>query len=172
MRCSSCGADVPDDALFCIQCGVRLRFPVTGETVALPRYAEDSVICNACRAVNPSYAAYCVRCGASIRAQPSVPTDRFGLDADRIGIAVFLIGLGVLLLTKKYVWPGILIVMGIAAFAAEAVRGRVMNGVYAVIWLFGLGVLFLVKSLWLPGLLALAGLTVLLEVIRRALNRT
>ncbi|NTU86402.1 MAG: hypothetical protein HGA45_44905, partial [Chloroflexales bacterium] len=82
--------------------------------------------------------------------------------------AIFLIGLGALLLLKLPFWPGILIIAGLTAFASEAMRGRYFNGLNSVLWLFGIAFLFMVPRLWWPGVLVLVGISVLLNMARRA----
>ncbi len=191
MQCPSCGADVPDDALFCIECGVNLRPVATGETTALPKPAPDAIACGVCGAANPAHAAYCVRCGALIKGPvpipgvtmperlarsteplaPPPPTRRAGSPRELLGLAVFLIGFGVLMLARVSIWPGILFVVGITVFALKAMRGQIVEALSSVIWLFGLGVLFTVPRLFWPGLLVLIGLTVLLNMLRRAAAR-
>jgi|YNPNPStandDraft_1061719.scaffolds.fasta_scaffold07946_4 ribosomal protein L40E len=191
MKCPSCGAEVPDDALFCIECGVSLRPAATGATTALPRATADARICGVCGAANPAHAAYCVRCGALIKGPVPIPgvtmperlarsteplappssIRRAGPGREVIGLAVFLIGFGVLMLTRVPIWPAILFVIGVTVFAVKAMSGRIMEGLFSVIWLFGLGVLFTVPRLFWPGVLVLIGLTVLLDMLRRAAGR-
>ncbi len=188
MKCPSCGAEVPDDALFCIECGVSLRPVATGATTALPRPTAEMLICGACGATNPAHAAYCVRCGALIKGPvpipgvniperlarsteplaPPPPMRRAGPGREFIGLAVFLIGFGGLMLTRVPIWPAILFVIGLTVFVVKAMSGRIIDGLSSVIWLFGLGVLFTVPSLFWPGLLVLIGLTALLNLLRRA----
>lgn len=192
MQCKSCGADLPDDARFCIECGAHLRPAAsTGETVALPRLTEIAEICPACGAANPSEAIFCVRCGqrmseaspasapgpgtpqrlARSAPAPAPPIARRrgrGGGHGAITGAIMLIGLGALLLLKLPFWPGILIVVGLASFLGEAMRGRYINALSSVLWLFGLAFLFMVPRLWWPGILVLVGLSVLLGLLRQS----
>ncbi|HMQ34923.1 MAG TPA: zinc-ribbon domain-containing protein [Chloroflexaceae bacterium] len=195
MHCQSCGADLPDDARFCIECGadVGAAPASTGPTVHLPRNPEAAVACRACGATNPDFAAFCVRCGQPIGAPAPASAGPMGPQSlarraappqrayrgrhrpargwEGISGALFLIGLGALFLLKLPFWPGILVVIGIVAFTAEALRGRPLEGMGTVIWMFGLAVMFTVPRLWWPGILVLVGLSVLLEMIKSAARR-
>lgn len=193
MHCSSCGADLPADARFCIECGADVAVASTGPTVQLPR-AADALACRACGAANPVFAVFCVRCGQRIgAAAPAVGPD---LGAPR-GLArsappgahsyrghrrkrrswegatgaLFLLGLAALFLLKLPFWPGILVIVGITSFASESLRGRYYNGLSSVLWLFGIAFLIMVPRLWWPGILVIIGLNILLDVARRALRR-
>lgn len=189
MKCPSCGAEAPDDALFCIECGASLRPAATGATTALPAATADALICGICGAANPAHAAYCVRCGAPIKgavATPSVsmpqplarsteplapPPSRWRADPGLIGLVVFFIGFGALMLARMPIWPGILFVIGLTVLVVKALSGQIIEGLSAIIWLIGLGVLFTVPRLFWPGLLVLIGLTILLDILRRSIGR-
>ncbi|MGQ9926260.1 MAG: zinc ribbon domain-containing protein [Chloroflexaceae bacterium] len=191
MKCPSCGAEGPDDALFCIECGVSLRPVTTGATTVLPGATADARICGVCGAANPPHAAYCVRCGTLIKGPAPIPgvnmperlarsteplapppaMQRAGPGREIIGLAVFLIGFGGLMLARVPIWPAILFVIGMTVFAVKATSGRIIEGLFGIIWLFGLGVLFTVPRLFWPGVLVLIGLTVLLDVLRRTAGR-
>lgn len=192
MQCPSCGAEVPNDAQFCIECGASLRPAATGATTSLPRWGETLVRCGVCGADNPERATYCVRCGAMLKGAVAIPgpgdTDRLAgppalpasaparpwrrsARGDITGLAIMLIGIGVLLLARMPFWPGILFVIGVSSFVSEASRGRIFQGIGSVLWLFGIAILFLVPRLWWPGLLVLIGLSVLLGMIQRSLAR-
>jgi hypothetical protein len=192
MNCPACGAELPADALFCIECGVAVTRPATtGATTALPRFGAFAVPCPACGADSPEGADYCVRCGRRLTPEPARPAPpppasgpvlsgpvlaappypgrrqrrRGGRGAaGRAGGAVFLVGLGLLMLLKAPIWPTILIVIGLSSFARAAVRGRAAAGLGAVLWLFGLAVLFSIPRLLVPGLIAIAGISVLLHL--------
>ncbi|MCS6882220.1 MAG: zinc ribbon domain-containing protein [Oscillochloridaceae bacterium] len=189
MKCPSCGAEAPDDALFCIECGAGLRLAATGPTTALPAPAADVLVCGVCSAANPAHAAYCVRCGALIKGHvpilgvntperrgrstkplaPPPPVWRADRGGELIGMVAFLIGFGVLMLARAPIWPGILFIIGLTIFLTTAARGRIIEGLFGVLWLFGLGVLFMLpRTIFLPGLLVLIGLTILIDVIRRS----
>ncbi len=195
MHCQACGAHLPDDARFCIECGASVgAAPApasTGPTVQLSGKPEAAVACRACGAANPDFAVYCVRCGQPI-AEPAPAGPVGGQSLARraappqrvygghpkpvrgwegIAGALFLIGLGALFLLKLPIWPGILVVVGLVAFANEAMRGRMLEALGAVIWMFGLAFMFTVPRLWWPGILVLIGLSVLLEMAKQAARR-
>lgn len=198
MKCPSCGADLPADAQFCIECGAEVgQAASTGATVQLPRASRTAVPCPACGASNPTFAVYCVRCGQRLSDPPPPPAvvpdpwrnlappspqpqyvrghhrrrHRAGRGWEGATGAVFLIGLGALLLLKMPFWPGILIIVGVTAFVSEALRGRYFNGLSSIIWTFGIAFLIMVPRLWWPGILVLAGVSMLIEMVRRSTCR-
>lgn len=196
MVCPSCGADLPADARFCIECGADVgRAASTGATVQLPRTPRTAVPCPACGAANPDYAVYCVRCGHRLSEPPPAPIPTLGPDLGRslarpaplpqyvrrrrharqgrggAAGAIFLIGLGALLLLKLPFWPGILIVSGLTGFFSEAMRGRYASGLSSIVWTFGIAFLFMVPRLWWPGILVLAGISILIQMVQRSLGR-
>ncbi|PDV97202.1 zinc ribbon domain-containing protein [Candidatus Chloroploca asiatica] len=191
MRCQACGADLPDEAAFCIECGTPTERPgVTGATVVLPKTSDPNVItCAACGAYNPPYAVFCVRCGQRLGdpaamptrssppiidleptrdlAAPPAPAQPWAQPAtDAIAAVIFLVGLALLFFTRQF-WPGILVVVGLTSFVSEALRGRYFNGLNSIIWLFGLALLFTIPRIFLPGILVLIALTVAVDWLRR-----
>lgn len=192
MQCPSCGAQLPDDASFCIECGADLRRQAsTGATVALPRIAEGTAICPACGAANPSYALFCVRCGQRMDAttattsRPLPPvidleppqTLAYGptYKPRRRGMSpwfpIFLVGMGLLFLLRMPIWPFILPVIGLATFVNETVRGRLLSGMQSAFWMFGLAIIFspgFGPRLFVPGMIVLVGGSILLGLIAKA----
>lgn len=168
MTCPSCGAAQPGDARFCIECGAELAAQAnTGATTALPRQGERAVVCRACGAASPEGAAYCIRCGRGLSggapARPA-PAPLFAPGrpwamgrggAARLSGAIFLAGLGLLILLKLPVFPLILIAAGLAAFVHLAARGHAAAGLGVALWLFCLVFLFRVPRLLVPGMIAL-----------------
>jgi hypothetical protein len=178
MHCPHCQTELPDDARFCIECGMAVRV-TTGETVQLPSSPDTTIACTACHSINPSHARFCVFCGAAIHhgtARPAVSLPRStslpqpqqtrdsGFEA---GITLLLIGAAFLIpmifRLPPMIWPNILMVLGIAQLLIHLRRGTLFPGIRNAIWLFGLGVLFLIPKLLLPGLFLLVGLTLLIE---------
>lgn len=196
MRCQSCGADLPEDARFCIECGstVTKTEASTGSTVVLPQTDQKpGVICSGCGATNPDFAIFCVQCGRRIsRSEGGEQLSRADyLDVVRTddsdsalsnpprsgnriwggsSTIILLIGLAVLFMLRLPIWPMILIVVGISTFVNEALRGRFYNGLSSVLWLFGLAMLFTIPRLFFPGLLILIALSIVLGFARRALR--
>lgn len=200
MQCQTCGADLPDDASFCIECGAAATAPArTGATVVLPRPAAPAaaVICPACGASGPPDSTFCVRCGRRLGLAPTAPRPpvrplpagapiarrptpygrrgqgRRGRGAGGSAFipAVFLIGMGLLLFLKAPFWPALLVLIGITVFLGEATRGRYINGLRGVLWLFGIAFLVVTQRFWWPGILILMGVSVLLDTVERGSRR-
>ncbi len=166
MKCPSCDAELPDDARFCIECGATLDKASIGPTVHLRAEEGAPAMCAACGASNPAHAIFCVRCGSGMgdpAPRPAAPRQAIGGDViqgapvlptfsqrprqrahrrdwEAASMAIFLIGLGVLLLSGAF-WPGILIVVGLSSFVQVAGKGRVAEGLRNTFWLFGLAFL-------------------------------
>lgn len=58
MKCTNCGADIPEGSQFCGQCGQKVA-PIKQET------AENAFayLCPICKTPNPNHVKYCVSCG-------------------------------------------------------------------------------------------------------------
>ena len=67
--------------------------------------------------------------------------------ADGITGGLFLIGLGVLLLTQWW-WPGIMVVLGIAVGAGLIFRGRYIPAIVAMVIFFGIPILTTANIPW------------------------
>ncbi len=189
MKCPSCGADLPAEAQFCIECGTNLGSVAnTGATVYLPRAAKTAVPCRACGTANADFAVFCVYCGRRLDdpvpqsappplQYPTLPRLRLAPSRQQqhnpksvIG-ALFLIGIGGLFLLKLPFWPGILFLVGATLFISESLRGRSFNGLNSLLWLCGLGLLIALPNLWCSNVLLLIGLSVLFDIVRRRAGR-
>ena len=62
-------------------------------------------------------------------------------NADTLGGGIFLVGLGVLFLVN-WIWPGILLVIGLVAFVNQALKGEPLNGLVSLILFGGAALLF------------------------------
>ena len=62
VSCKMCGAEAPDDAVFCEECGQKLESPAAD--------AVPTVACPACGTANPPDSAFCEECGAEYRMTP------------------------------------------------------------------------------------------------------
>lgn len=180
MRCATCDADNPAGGLFCIECGASLRAVASGATTRLPNGA--GLICGACDAANPNHASFCVNCGrplqpqrqtvATMTAAPPLlipePTQlaqsrrakrkqrRRNKEAEgAITGGVFLIGLAILFATNS-IWPGILVLCGIASFLSGRISGEPRANLFGGIFLIGMAILFATGTFW-PGILILCG---------------
>ena len=60
VRCGSCGADSPDDAVFCESCGLKLASPAAD--------VVPTVACPSCGTANPPESKFCEGCGKQIPA--------------------------------------------------------------------------------------------------------
>jgi hypothetical protein len=79
---------------------------------------------------------------------------------------IFLIGLGILFLTKVNFFPWILVVIGVASLPGSVAQKGFWAGIQGFVWLVGLAILFATNTLW-PGILILAGLSILAGAIVR-----
>jgi hypothetical protein len=79
---------------------------------------------------------------------------------------IFLIGLGILFLSKVDFFPWILVVIGLASLPGSVAREGFWAGMQGFIWLVGLAILFATDTIW-PGILILAGLSILAGSIVR-----
>jgi hypothetical protein len=68
-------------------------------------------------------------------------------NADAVGAGVFLVGLGMIFLFKWF-FPGILLVIGVASLANQAVRGRWINGLGSLLFFGGLTLVITLGIEW------------------------
>lgn len=181
-RCGGCGAEIPADGRFCIECGQPAPAATTGATRRIAT-AERGPTCTACDTPNPQGARFCVLCGHALADAP-VLTEATPLalpDPPRAPVALeesatrrqswagawgsssglFLIGLAVLAFTGWW-WPGILVLLGLTSLTGSAAAGRPSYGVYGAIWMFGLAIIA-AFNWWWPGILVLLGVMALLS---------
>lgn len=182
MTCPSCGADLPKDAHFCIECGVAVRPAATDATIKLPARAE-ALACRACGAANPPDAIFCVRCGrrhgapvygridapAPLAPPPALPRRmRAGRRAGPLLPAIALIGLGLpLLVGKVFFWQGALILLGAILFMHEASHGRTRAGLSVLTLALGLILALSMARLFLPIVLITGAALLLINLVRR-----
>jgi hypothetical protein len=89
-------------------------------------------------------------------------------NADTISGGVFLVGLGVLFLIH-WLWPGILLLLGLVALVREWMQGERSKGLTAFLILGGLAVLFSINFSWsivLPVALICLGLIWIVNALR------
>ncbi len=67
-KCPRCGAEVPENGMFCNTCGAKMPPKVVME----PVYAGDTVRCTNCGSQIPAGQKFCVYCGTEV-VPPSVP---------------------------------------------------------------------------------------------------
>ena len=66
IACASCGASLSEGALFCPECGAKVRQP---EDVVQEDNAQAVRVCPACGAEVGEEEAFCMHCGTSLRAE-------------------------------------------------------------------------------------------------------
>ncbi len=194
MNCSNCGAELPADARFCIECGSENRAAATGETVKIA-LDDQGPHCGNCGAQNPSGAIYCVNCGQRLIVdighlpaepaelerrppQPSMPPmpsmspmpaapgrKRRRKMGDDLTGGLFLIGLAILFLTGTF-WPGILVLIGLSGMLSSFGHGKTRDGLSAFVFMSGLALLFATDAFW-PGILILIGLLAIIQALIR-----
>lgn len=79
---------------------------------------------------------------------------------------IFLVGLGILFLTRLGIWPWILVVIGLAGLPASLAQRQGWYGWQGLFWLVGLAILFGTGFFW-PGILILVGVSVLMGALTR-----
>ncbi len=156
MNCPNCARTNPGDARFCIYCAASFQSPVvTSETTPAigPTTRLDS-------AVVPSYTLPSAApvTAPQMNVQPMAPVRRFNKES--IG-AVWLIGLGILFLTRN-LFPGILVLIGITAYLNAHADGHNTRGLQPLLFFVGLAVIFSI-GFSIPLLLLWLGLTVLIN---------
>jgi hypothetical protein len=151
MTCPKCGRSNPEDSRFCIYCANPLAASeevtaATGPTVLLDATSVAPAAPTAPLPDSPI--------------QPSVPANS-GRKNQLTG-AIWLIGLGILFLTKISFWPGILILVGLTSYIQEAARGRTQHALRSLIFFLGLTILFWTNRFF-PGILILLGVMALIS---------
>lgn len=69
MYCSRCGAQLPDTASFCSNCGQTITSqPIQQTTAASP--PSSTQYCSRCGTQLPEAASFCINCGQSIKTRP------------------------------------------------------------------------------------------------------
>jgi hypothetical protein len=138
MRCSTCDTENVADARFCDTCGT----PLTPQAVTGPTRLLDEEQTK----ITPSNTPVHARSWSGPQLAPLIG-------------AVWLIGLGILFLTKTF-WPGILVLIGITSFLQYAGRGNTQQGARVALFFVGLTALFLTKFTF-PGILIFLGVMAL-----------
>jgi len=72
---------------------------------------------------------------------------------------IFLIGLGILFLSKVDFFPWILVVIGVSSLPGSLAQKGFWAGIQGFVWLVGLAILFATDRIW-PGILILVGLSI------------
>lgn len=164
MDCPNCRANLPEDALFCIECGAPVRDVSTGPTLRLPDQPA-SQSCPDCGRTNPAIARYCMTCGRMLdAAQPRLAAAADAGSAGNVAptfgwrdLLPWLMPVTLLLLALALfrVWPGFLIFIGVGGFVGGMSRRYWLPSLLLLAWSFGLSFLLAVPRLLIPGILAL-----------------
>ncbi len=134
--------------------------------------------CPECMKANPTGATFCIYCSAPLPTTDPSATSETAKETSlparqqttswlpaqqsrKLAGAIWLIGLGVLWLTG-FIWPGVLVLVGITAFVEEDRRGRRTEGIRTLIFFSGIAVLFWAGVFW-PGILVLLGIIMILS---------
>ncbi|HMP40951.1 MAG TPA: zinc ribbon domain-containing protein [Roseiflexaceae bacterium] len=140
ISCAQCANENPTSASFCITCGAPLPAPATGATVH-----RVGPLCPACGHENIAGAAQCSLCYATLAPLASIPTPAPVPAANQAArlIGQLLVLLAVLgIFTPLRLWPGVLLLVGLGAFALPQPRLRI--------------------EIWLPLLVIVGGVTIML----------
>lgn len=142
MTCPKCGRSNPEDSQFCIYCSNRL-----GGSEEAAASTGPTVLLDSSTPVPPT--------------APLAPAPAKSAASNGIIGAIWLIGLGILFMTKLF-WPGILILVGLSAFMHESSRGRGNEALRTLVFFVGLTFLFWTGRFF-PGILILLGVIALLS---------
>lgn len=188
MNCAHCGAELPADARFCIECGAETGAAATGATVKIDT-ADYEVRCGRCGTANPRGAVFCVNCGQRlvpdigadpddgnrqhpapatlppVESAPAAKKRRWRRSNDGFAGGLFLIGLALLFLTGTF-WPGILVLVGLSGLLASVGRGDLRDGISGFVFMAGLAFIFAVDLFW-PGILVVVGLAAIARTLVR-----
>jgi hypothetical protein len=156
MNCPNCHRQNPADAKFCIYCAAQMT-PQTPEVDTAPKPAVGPTV-RLNPAPAPSYTLPAEPQPAPAPAPQPKPRSRAFDDAPTG--AVFLIGLGVLILTGNF-FPGILLLLGVTGYMSEMRRGRRERALQPLVFFGGLTLLF-ATGFFFPGIFFLLGAMYLL----------
>lgn len=152
MNCPNCARKNPADARYCIYCATALQTNVQSIPIE-----EEEPATGATRRLQPepkpSYTMPQTPAPAPAGPLPVPRTRRyFGNDTLK---AVWLIGLGVLLLTGSF-FPGILVLIGLTSYIRDNQHGQPQKGLRNLVFFTGLALLFWTNFIF-PGIFFLLG---------------
>jgi len=86
---------------------------------------------------------------------------RFNID--HLSIGIFFIGLAcVFLMDDFYLFPGILLIIGIAKIPKFFFKADKLKHFQSILWLCGIPLIMMFKIIW-PGVLILSGISIILD---------
>lgn len=157
MNCPTCDSELPQDALFCVECGASVIPAATGPTTRIDMPAGPR--CAACNTVNPLEAQFCVTCGRTLA--PATP----------VQVAP---ALGKTQPTIVPPAPTIVVQQPQQPLASKRMKKKHhqhgLEGLAGVIFMIGLAMLFTFHAFW-PGILLLIGITAFLTSMGRGQPR-
>jgi hypothetical protein len=153
MRCVSCDAELPEGALFCIECGTPAERASTGATERLPE-RTGGPRCPACGTVNPSFATYCVNCGRALGQEAGAPRPTLAPAPPRAAQPQVPHTFEVPALPSAQPIP----VPPTIGRARKRRSSETAGGIIGGLFLIGLALLFATGTIW-PGILVLVGIT-------------
>jgi len=152
-RCPTCATLNPAEAIFCVRCGRTLgEQPLAAAPSDIPQATQ--------RPMAPLQSPAPPR--RRVLPAPQVPvfagvgrSSRRTSDRrlDHVAGAIFLFGLALLIFTH-WLWPGILVLIGLTSALNALGRGRSADAFQALVWSVGLGILFATGRIW-PGIVVL-----------------
>lgn len=156
MNCPKCNYNNPEDSRFCIGCGAPFAAssaPVEGAATGPTQRLDPATITSASNLPDTTV--------PDMTTMPTTSGSCSGHGLGKLSGAVWLIGLGILFLTKAW-WPGILLLIGLSGFMGDSQRGHQQQGLRSLIFFCGLALLFWTRLFW-PGIFFLLALTALLS---------
>ncbi|NJN19675.1 MAG: zinc-ribbon domain-containing protein [Oscillochloris sp.] len=152
MRCPHCDNTIPDDSVFCIECGRSVQ-AYTDRTRTLEAEQQRQQLPQAPQLPVPASAPSQARYQRSHR----FPRRNYR----HLAGGAFLIGLGVLFLTGLF-WPGILGLIGLVGALEELAKGKTRAAGMSLVFFGGMAFLFATDLFW-PGILILLGILALID---------
>jgi hypothetical protein len=153
VACPNCGTNNPENARFCVVCGRTL----TAAPNPQPRPAPARPAPPRPTPMRPAPHQSYPRVDTTppfIPARPMTPPARRSrAGGPNVGVLVFLFGL-LFLASSRFLWPGILLLIGIVFLIDQSMRGRADKAIIGLLWLGGLTILFATGTFW-PGILIL-----------------
>lgn len=162
VACQFCQVYNPEPARFCVSCGRSLAGPAAPKPAA-PKPVASKPVAPKPVAPKPGPAQQSYPRTATppqMHTYRSAPIYRPSTPRRNPGPLVFVVGLA-LLLANGALWPGILVLIGVALLVGQLAQGRGDRAIGGLIWFGGLAWLFSSGRLW-PGVLVLLLLSMIL----------
>lgn len=160
--CPQCHAINPEHAHFCVVCGA--AFATYTTTPSRPTFQQSPPIARSYtppkkRTPPQIYPRIATRTIPTQVSTPPRPHHRRHIGGTHNNL-LFLIGIFILLATHM-LWPGILLLIGLAGLVSQTNHGHPHKGLSAMIWWGGLALLFTTHTVW-PGIVILTLITIVI----------